>query len=119
MVIRSITIAILLGTLLAGTASAEVRRIVERAEFVRLIDNQTLMRLGIKLQVGADGAIRGKAFGKPVTGQWQWQDGFFCRDLFWGERDLGPNCQAVSLRGDVVRFTSDRGQGQFADLTIR
>jgi hypothetical protein len=53
-----------------------------------------------------------------VTGDWQWTDGYFCRTLFYGERDLGPNCQEVKVQGATVRFTSDKGQGIYAELTL-
>lgn len=103
----------------ACVASGEGGRVVEKTEFLALVSGQTLTRVGVRLRVGADGAIRGRAFGQPVSGAWRWQGGYFCRDLFWGDRDLGPNCQEVTLRGDVLRFTSDRGTGQSADLVLR
>ena len=42
----------------------------------------------------------------------------FLPDLFYGERDLGPNCQEVQVNGETLRFTSDQGQGIHADLTL-
>ena len=65
-----------------------------------------------------DGDIRGRALGGPVNGDWRWQDGYFCRDLVWGERDLGPNCQMVEVKGNRIRFTSDFGRGDSADFRI-
>jgi hypothetical protein len=46
-------------------------------------------------------------------------NGYFCRDLFFGEDDLGFNCQLVQVNGETLRFTSDQGQGIYADLTLR
>lgn len=103
----------------ASSLWGETRRVAQKSDFVALVQGQTLTRKGIRLSVAPDGVIRGRAFGLQVRGQWRWQDGFFCRDLFWGDRDLGPNCQQVTIRGDVIRFTSDRGTGQYADLTLR
>ena len=40
------------------------------------------------------------------------------RDRFWGERDLGVNCQLVQHNGEIVRFTADEGTGAFADFRI-
>jgi hypothetical protein len=54
-----------------------------------------------------------------VRGAWRWNGDYFCRSLYWGEMDLGPNCQAVRLKGDTIRFISDEGTGQFADLYLR
>ena len=63
--------------------------------------------------------IEGRAFGTPVSGAWNWSDGYFCRDLYYGERDLGSNCQQVAIRDNTIRFTSDFGNGDYADLRLR
>ncbi|MEL6168837.1 MAG: dihydrodipicolinate reductase [Pseudomonadota bacterium] len=94
-------------------------RVAEKASFIELVEGRNLTRLGIRLAVAPTGEIKGRAFGRRVSGQWQWsQDGYFCRDLYYGEQDLGPNCQMVEVNGNTVRFTSDKGNGIFADLRI-
>ncbi|MDJ0824488.1 MAG: dihydrodipicolinate reductase [Rhodobacter sp.] len=93
--------------------------VLERGAFLRLVDGKTLTRLGIRLDVLATGAIRGRAFGRPVTGAWRWQDGYFCRDLSVGPQALGANCQVVMVRGDTLRFIADKGGGDQADLELR
>jgi len=106
----------------AGSFAAradEFRPITDRTSFVSLVQGKQLTRLGIRLDVLETGAILGKAFGKPVTGAWRWQNGLFCRDLYFGQQDLGPNCQVVKLRGDTLRFIADRGNGQYSDLSLR
>lgn len=106
--------------LIVAPASAEAfQKISDKTRFVQAVEDKELTRMGIGLDVTADGKIIGRAFGRDVTGNWTWQDGYFCRDLFWGKRDLGYNCQEVKLHGATIRFTSDRGTGQFADLTLR
>jgi hypothetical protein len=90
-----------------------------RDSFVSLVQGKELRRFGIRLTVSADGAIQGRAFGTPVTGAWDWENGYFCRDLFFGDDDLGFNCQLVQVNGETLRFTSDQGQGIYADLTLR
>lgn len=104
----------------AGAVLADPFRTVEdEALFLALVDGRHLTRLGIKLSVGSDGQITGRAFGRPVTGQWRWSDGFFCRDLYFGARDLGPNCQIVKVSGTTLRFVADKGAGQYADLNLK
>ena len=104
----------------ATPALAEEFQVIDsRTTFLSLIEGRELTRLGIRLEVTADGQIIGRAFGTPVTGAWDWNGGYFCRDLFYGEEDLGPNCQQVAVRGETLRFTSDRGTGRFADLRMR
>ena len=103
----------------AAPASAQKFDTVEsRKQFVQIVEGRALTRLGISLDVSPSGEIAGRAFGSPVTGVWQWRDGYFCRDLYWGSRNLGPNCQIVRVRGDTIRFIADRGRGRSADLTL-
>jgi len=113
-------IPVLLLGLMAAPGHAEgFSHIGDRNAFVSLLEGRQLTRTGIKLDVTPDGQIKGRAFGRDVTGAWRWQAGYFCRDLFWGKRDLGPNCQAVKVQGRTVRFISDRGAGEFADLILK
>lgn len=106
--------------LASGPGVAEqFRQVQDQTSFVGLVNGKHLTRFGIKLNVSNAGGIQGDAFGRPVTGQWRWEDGYFCRDLFWGQRDLGPNCQLVTVRGNTIRFYADRGQGQYADFRMQ
>jgi len=102
----------------ALAAAEQFQPVREQSEFVARVEGRDLTRFGIRLEVTPSGEIRGNAFGRPVSGAWRWQDGYFCRDLFWGERDLGANCQEVRVNGNRLRFISDRGAGQFADLRL-
>ena len=95
------------------------QRVTERDSFVQLTKNRPLTRFGIKVQVTSDGGIVGKAFGQSVTGDWSWKDGYFCRDLYLSGKELDlDNCQTVEVRGDTLRFTSDRGTGDSANLEL-
>lgn len=114
------TVMALVASLVAVPASAEqFSKIDEREAFVSLIEDRKLTRFGIRLSVTPNGQIVGRAFGRDVSGAWQWQAGYFCRDLYWGKRDLGANCQEVKVQGGTIRFTSDKGAGDFADLYLR
>ena len=99
-------------------AGTEFQRIDDRTAFLRIITDRGLKRFGIRLEVQPDGRILGRAFGRDVTGAWQWRDGYFCREMAWGARRIAPNCQEVKVSGNMLRFTSDRGTGDFADLRL-
>ena len=104
----------------AGQAAADEFSIVnEEALFLSLVKDKKLTRFGISLNVFENGMIRGRAFGQPVKGQWRWQDGYFCRDLYYGKYGTGPNCQMVKTKGRTLRFISDQGAGAYADLRLR
>lgn len=104
---------------LAVPASAEFQKIQTLEQFQSIVTGKTLSRPLVRLNVSAQGAISGKGMRWDVTGNWSWQNGYFCRDLFWGGSDLGYNCQEVQVNGRKVRFTSDRGAGDFADFNLR
>lgn len=114
-------VALAFGLVCAATAAfgADFQVVDSRDGFVRLIEGRKLTRFGIQLDLSTEGAIGGSAFGVPVTGDWRWQGGYFCRDLKFGQKDLGPNCQQVLVRDNVVRFVSDQGEGPHADLWLR
>lgn len=117
---RGIGLVCLIGLLgLAVAAMAEPSRIVDKAEFVKTVQGKTLSRPLIKLFVTEDGNITGSGASLPVSGSWKWQDGYFCRDMRWGKRDLGYNCQEVKADSKIIRFTSDRGAGDHADFKLR
>lgn len=106
-------------TLPPGQARAEGFQVVDDGKrFVSLVEGRALRRLGITLTVSPEGEIAGRAFGAPVRGEWRWEGGYFCRDLFWNNTDLGFNCQLVQENGATLRFTSDRGAGMYADLRL-
>jgi len=118
MMYRSIIIAIALA--IAAPALAEEFSIVtSRDAFVALVKGREINRFGIRLTVTPEGQIAGRAFGGKVTGAWDWNGGYFCRDLFYAGNDLGFNCQLVQVDGDRIRFTSDRGTGMYADMRLR
>jgi hypothetical protein len=113
-------VALLSALVVGGPAAAEFQRIEARDSFVSIVRDRDLTRLGIRLNVTEDGKIRGKAFGQDVSGGWQWKGGYFCRDLYLnGDMLDGDNCQTVEVQGDRVRFTSDQGRGDSAELSLR
>ena len=114
---RTICIVFALGI---GHAAADgFQTIDDEARFLSLVKGKKLTRFGISLNVFENGTIEGRAFGWPVTGQWSWQDGFFCRDMYYGSQGIGLNCQMVKAKGGTLRFIADRGAGDYADLRLR
>lgn len=102
---------------------AAFEQVTRAADFTSLVETRQLSRFGIRLQVlptSSDaGRIRGRAFGYDVTGEWRWQDGYFCRAMDWGGTEIEHNCQAVLRDGNALRFVSDRGRGEHADFRLR
>jgi hypothetical protein len=114
--LTALTAAVLLT---ASPALAEFQPVADETQFRTLVSGKTLTRPLVKLEVSPEGQIAGIGAAWEVTGNWSWQEGYFCRDLFWGGDPLGFNCQAVYVHGDRIRFKSDRGQGDYADFRVR
>ena len=105
--------------LIASPIIASETTISERPDFEKLVKDKKLERFLISLSVTSDGKIEGSAAGRDVSGDWNWIDGYFCRTLMWGERELKYNCQKVTFDGRRLRFISDRGAGQSASFALR
>ena len=117
---RSVLSGLIVAVLAASPAWAELRKVESQQEFVTLVKNKTLTRPLIKLTVSPDGRIAGRGARWDVEGTWSWQNGYFCRDLFWGGDALGYNCQEVQATADGrIKFTSDRGAGDSAMFRLR
>ena len=117
--IVSFFFCVLLFSFISSGVRSEYLVTKDKNTFIATIKEKTLKRPLIRLEVTEDGKITGRAAMLSVTGQWTWENSYFCRDLFWGSRNLGYNCQQVSRSGKKIRFTSDKGEGDFADFTVK
>lgn len=92
-----------------------------RDAFLSTMDGRdlTIRLYGLRLDVDPAGVIQGRAAGRSVTGEWTWQDGYFCRSMLWGKREIPYNCQLVEVDGNTMRFTTDQGAGDYADFVLR
>ncbi|WP_424976434.1 dihydrodipicolinate reductase [Dinoroseobacter sp. S124A] len=119
------TLVVGLLTASAATAQEQFQRVQSKSDFVALVDGTELsilrpfyLRNAIKLQVSPQGEIAGTALRKPVTGAWSWENGFFCREMTYGDNTIPSNCQLVAIKGNEMRFISDQGQGDKADFRL-
>ena len=114
-----LTLTILASLIPTFLAAQEI--VINRSDFVAAVGSNTLEipLLRVQLHVLDDGQITGTALGLKVTGEWDWKEGFFCRRMNWGERNLEYNCQQVTLDGKTLIFTSDKGTGRSAKFSLR
>ncbi len=103
----------------AAPAFADYQPVSTKADFVALMSGKSLTRPLVRLQVLPDGSISGMGAAWEVTGEWEWEAGYLCRNLYWGGDDLGYNCQSVEADGAKVRITSDKGTGDSAVFSLR
>lgn len=119
---KTVLISLLLSIVGSPVLSQDYVPVADQATFMSLVDGKELhSRLyGVRLNVMDNGRIEGAAVGRGITGNWTWQNGFFCREMAWGERPIPYNCQLVEVRdGNQLRFTVDRGAGDSAAFRLR
>lgn len=119
--LRLIASVVMLSTpVVAGANDFEPVR--DKSAFLSLVQDREL-RIGLynlSLNVLPDGRIEGSALGWSITGSWNWQDGYFCRQMDWSGMAIDYNCQLVEVEGaEKVRFTVDQGAGDSAVFKLR
>lgn len=115
-----LAIASLLATPIAAFADG-FSPVTQREIFVELVNARELRHpMGIRLVVTPDGQITGRAMGLPVTRRWEWQDGYFCREMEWSGTEIPFNCQLVEAKArERLRFTVDKGAGETATFRLQ
>ena len=101
--------------------AADFTAVSDRAAFLALIEGQQLLlsTWNVALTVKPDGQISGSMMGWDVTGSWDWQDGYFCREMDWSGYPIDYNCQLVEAQGtEALRFTIDKGTGRSAIFAL-
>ncbi len=100
----------------------DFQKVTDKGDFLSLVQDRVL-RIGIydlSINVLPNGKIKGNALGWDITGSWQWQDGYFCREMDWSGTPIEYNCQLVEAQaGQKMRFTVDRGAGDSATFRLR
>jgi hypothetical protein len=105
-----------------GAGANDFEPVKDKDDFLSLVQNREL-RIGLyslSLNVLPDGQIKGSALGWDITGNWQWRDGYFCREMDWSGMPIEYNCQLVEAQGaERMRFTVDKGAGDSATFRLR
>ena len=115
------TLAALMALSAAPVAAQTFTAVTDQSSFLQLVSGRELHlgRFGVNLEVLPDGRIEGRAVGWELTGQWSWENGYFCRDMDWSGTPIPYNCQLVEVAGDQMRFTVDQGAGESAVFRLR
>lgn len=119
--IRIFTIGLLCAALLAPveTAAADGRRLTTETEFRELVVDRELTADRTTVLYTGDGQIAGSSRDEKIEGMWRWAGNALCRTLMLGTKNLGLDCQAVFVIGDLVIVVRDEGHGVAFALRIR
>ena len=101
----------------SDVASGE-RRITTEEEFRRVVvDRKHNASWGYTIN-RKDGTIRGFYKGKFVSGEWSWEGEYYCRDVMIDLKELGHDCQVVTVSGNRIVYTRKKGSGKTATFEL-
>ncbi|MHA7776685.1 hypothetical protein [Roseibium sp. M-1] len=94
------------------------KRLTTREEFVAIFTEVPLTSEGLRFIIHEDGRIAGDVDGRPLSGSWYWEDGYFCRTAELDGEFLDLDCEIIEHCGDRMRYTRERGNGQSSIVQI-
>ena len=95
------------------------RTVSSRDGFLRLVEGRKLKQFLISMRFDDLGQIKGWAWGRPVLGNWYWQDRRLCKRVFFGTTDKGEFCVQVRSDGHTVLFIPKKGEGKIEEFTLK
>ncbi len=98
-------------------ARAEAKEIRKKQQFLEALAGKKLVSGETWFVISADGKISGVGRNKAkVVGAWNRR--YWCRNVIVGDKQLPEDCQKVSIDGNQVTFTRDKGKGESGTFTI-
>ncbi|MEM6658112.1 MAG: hypothetical protein AAF496_03565 [Pseudomonadota bacterium] len=110
---KTISILAVAASLLIGLATGALAKEIKRQnQFVDAVADKTLVGNGASIVISSDGKISGQLEnGSKIVGAWAWDKRYWCRNIIVGGNELPQDCQTVSLDGNQVTFTRNKGKG--------
>ena len=113
------TSAVLITLITTGAFADSYKRIKFEADFRAQVVGKTITFDGGTAVINADGTTNGTITGKGAYyGAWQWNNGYYCRNLVIEGSETGTNCLKVETTGDMVRMTYDQGKGRVIEARM-
>lgn len=100
-------------------AVAAVAPITTETEFRQALVGRTIGFEGSTFVINANGTVSGPWDGSGITGTWNWDGSFWCRDIAIGGVSRAPDCQLWTVSGNSATVVRDRGTGSSFVYTIR
>lgn len=99
--------------------AAGEQRITTEEEFRRIAEDKEQHAGWGYVITRKDGSIRGFYKGKFVSGEWSWEGEYYCRNVMIDTRDLGHDCQVVTVSGNKLTYIRKKGAGQTSTFELR
>jgi hypothetical protein len=93
-------------------------RLSSSEAFLETIADRELAGEGMRFIVHSDGRISGTVGTDLLSGQWYWEDEYFCRTAALNGEDLGLDCEVIELCGNSMRYTRNKGQGTASIVSL-
>lgn len=91
------------------------QRVETEELFRQTCTDKVLTSEGMNFTIHSDGRISGRIGDSLLTGAWHWRERYFCRTAQLDGEDLDLDCEIIEVRGNQMRYTRDKGNG---DTTI-
>ncbi|WP_271948465.1 hypothetical protein [Ruegeria faecimaris] len=106
------TLAIAACLILGSALVAEAKDIKKEQDFLNAVAGKKLVDGGTWVLISPDGKISGQTSDKvKFSGAWIWNKRFWCRTLVVGGNQIPQDCQKVTIEGNQVTFTRNKGKG--------
>ncbi|MCV0429863.1 MAG: hypothetical protein K5905_30880 [Roseibium sp.] len=94
-------------------------QITDKEAFLEKIAGRRHVNGGAWVIVSKDGKVEGVGpRGGSISGNLFWEGAYYCRTIVFDDEPMPENHQAVSLDGDTVTYTRDRGTGSSMTWTL-
>ena len=89
------------------------------ADFNSAVVGKSLVNGGSWVKLSSNGTASGNIGGKPISLGWTWDGKYFCRTDINKPKGPKNQCQTVSVTGNTVAFTQDKGAGKTTKWSIK
>lgn len=103
---------------MSRSETAAWKRLTTRDDFLDNFAEVTLVADALRFVIHEDGTIVGEVGGRPLTGRWYWENGYFCRTAVLDGETLELDCEIIEYRGDQMRYIRERGNGE-ASIVVK
>ena len=103
----------------SSAAVSRKKRIATEQEFLDLVAGRKMSNKHGYSIAHEDGSLTGMFGERRLSGTWSWEGKFLCRIAKLGNKNLGLDCLAVAVSGDMVTFTRKKGKGKKAAYRLQ
>lgn len=111
--------ALAAGVMVTQAAAGDFKRIKTEAEYREKIAGDKFVSGKDHVVIKENGKMSGKFGGKKLVGAWNWQQGYWCRTIRVGGKDLGSDCQVVMASDTQMYLIRKQGKGDKSQLFTR